>query len=353
MKKLAETENNITSQKLKKDSQSRSYSICLHNIEETGYDHEKIKEIFRSFPTLIYYCIADEIGLETKKLHTHAYFQAKNPVKFSTLCNKFKGASLHIEESLGNAQQNRDYVFKTGKWADDPKADQKLPETQEEFGDLPISHQGHRSDLTDMYDLIKEGKTNAEILEECGETAIKHIDKINKLRHDYLVDKFKGTRRLNLKVHYVTGKTGTGKSREILDLHGDSNVYRVTDYQHPFDSYQLEPVIVFEEFRSSLRLQDMLNYLDIYPVNLPARYSPRVCCASTIYVVSNWDFEQQYAEVQKDREQKSTYEAWKRRFNGFFKVYYDTGKYTEYENIDAYLRRTEDFQPVTDDVPFD
>lgn len=344
-KKIVET--------LKKDKQSRAYTLCFHNIKETGFDHSKIKQILNSFSNLTYYCIADEIGLETNKLHSHCFFQTVNPTRFSTVLNRFVGADLKIEESKGNAQQNRDYVFKTGKWANDMKAEQKLPETQEEWGILPVSHQGRRTDLITMYDLIKEGKSNAEILEICGETAIKHVDKINKLRHDYLIDKFKGTRRLDLKVHYITGKTGTGKSRDILDEHGDSNVYRVTDYQHPFDSYQLEPVIVFEEFRSSLRLQDMLNYLDIYPVNLPARYSPRVCCASTIYIVSNWDFEQQYSEIQKDPDQKSTYQAWIRRFNGYAKVYYDLGKYTKYDSIQSYLKRNEDFQPVTDDVPFD
>ena len=344
-KKIVET--------LKKDKQSRAYTLCFHNIKETGFDHSKIKQILNSFSNLTYYCIADEIGLETNKLHSHCFFQTVNPTRFSTVLNRFVGADLKIEESKGNAQQNRDYVFKTGKWANDMKAEQKLPETQEEWGTLPISQQGRRTDLIAMYDLVKEGKSNAEILEICGETAIKHVDKINKLRHDYLVDKFKGTRRLDLKVHYITGKTGTGKSRDILDTHGDSNVYRVTDYQHPFDSYQLEPVIVFEEFRSSLRLQDMLNFLDIYPVNLPARYSPRVCCASTIYIVSNWDFEQQYSEIQKDPDQKSTYQAWIRRFNGYAKVYYDLGKYIEYDSIQSYLKRNEDFQPVTDDVPFD
>ena len=180
-----------------------------------------------------------------------------------------------------------------------------------------------------------------------------YIDKINKLRHSYLTDKFRGTRRLNLKVHYITGATGTGKSRDILDEHGDENVYRVTDYQHPFDSYQCQDVIVFEEFRSSIRLQDMLNYLDIYPVTLPARYSPKVACFSEIYVVSNWTFEMQYSELQKDPEQKSSYEAWIRRFNGVVKEYTKSGIIT-YPTIQDYLKRNEEFRPVTDEdeMPF-
>ena len=48
----------------------------------------------------------------------------------------------------------------------------------------------------------------------------------------------------------------------------------LTDYEHPFDGYRSteHSVLVFEEFRSSLRIQDMLNYLDGYPCELKARY---------------------------------------------------------------------------------
>ena len=99
----------------------------------------------------------------------------------------------------------------------------------------------------------------------------------------------------------------------------------------------------------------MLNYLDIYPVTLPARYSPRVACYDTVFVVSNWTFEQQYAEIQKDSEQRSTYEAWIRRFNGFVKEYYDVGKYRLYNSMQEYLHRHEQFHVIPEGTktPFD
>lgn len=338
--------------KPKKDTQSRSWSLCLHNIEKTGYNHEKIVSVLSSIPSMIYYCLADEIGQKTQRLHTHIFFHTRSPLRFHTVKNKFEGADLRIEESYGNAQQNRDYVFKSGKWEDDPKADQKIPESQEEWGKLPVSKQGHRTDLEEVYTLVKEGYTDAQILDACGEPAIKHIDKLGKLRHAYLIDKFKGQRRLDLKVHYIFGLTGTGKTRDILDKHGDENVYRVTDYTHPFDSYQLQPVLVFEEFRSSLRIQDMLNYLDIYPLELPARYHQKVACFTVVYVVSNWTFEQQYSGIQEDPEQIATYQAWVRRFNGFVKCYTDTS-IEEYPSMASYLAQSDGFRPALGPVPFD
>ena len=49
----------------------------------------------------------------------------------------------------------------------------------------------------------------------------------------------------------------------------------------------------------------MLNYLDIYPVMLPARYYDRVACYTTVYIPSNIPLEQQYTEIQR-----SNLEAW-------------------------------------------
>lgn len=338
--------------KTETNTQSRAWQLTINNPQNSGMTHEKIKEITNAIPSRIYWCMCDEIG-EQGTPHTHVYIKTRSPIKFTTLKNKFPTA--HLVNAKGTAQENRDYIRKEGKHKDTEKKDTNLPHTFEEWGVLPKNQQGKRTDLEYMYSLVKEGFTDSEIIEECSDTAIKHVDKINKLRNIYLIDKFKEERRVYLKVNYITGKTGTGKSREILDEYGDRNVYRVTDYKHPFDSYQLESIMVFEEFRSSILMGDMLNYLDIYPVVLPARYTPKVACFHTVYVVSNWEFEQQYAEIQKEQDRKNDYEAWVRRFNGFVKEYYDIGKYKLYNTMQEYLNRKNGFQPIPQgtQTPFD
>ena len=348
-----------------KKERNRKYLLTINNPEKKGLTKEKIIKNIKKF-SCKYFCLCAETGSQGV-YHWHVFINYKNAIAFDTIKQNFPTA--HIDAVLGTSKQNRAYILKSApehnkkedgsyKYKDSSGKEHKginHEATFYEFGECPDEQQGNRSDLERMYSLVKEGYTDSEILEACGETAIKYIDKIQKLRHVYLIDKFSGERRLDLKVNYITGKTGAGKSRDILDEHGGRNVYRVTDYQHPFDSYQLQPVIVFEEFRSSLRLQDMLNYLDIYPVTLPARYSPRVACYDTVFVVSNWSFEQQYAEIQKDSEQRSTYEAWIRRFNGFVKEYYDVGKYRLYNSMQEYLHRHEQFHVIPEGTktPFD
>lgn len=345
-----------------KNLRGRKYLLTINNPTEHGETHDVIIKKLKKYK-FMYIALCDETGGQGT-YHTHVYIKYQNAIRFKTLKELFPTANIF--NALGSSIQNRNYILKdapehhkqsngsyeytdtTGK----RHSGINHTETFEEFGECPQEEQGRRSDLEQMYSLIKSGYSNAEIIELIPETAIRHIDKINKLRLAYLVDKFKGQRRLDLKVHYVTGNTGLGKSRDILNEYSDENVYRITDYSHPFDTYQCESVIVFEEFRSSLRLQDMLNYLDIYPVILPARYAPKVACYTTVFVVSNWNFEMQYSELQKDPEQKSSYEAWVRRFNGYVKVYTNDAIIT-YPTMQDYLKRNEQFHPATEPIPFD
>lgn len=348
-----------------RNERNRKYLLTINNPEEKGITSETIIKQAKKYACR-YFCFCAETGSQGV-YHWHIFLYYINAINFSTIKNLFPSA--HIDAVIGTSRQNRAYILKSA--SEHNKREDGSYEYKDssgkihkginheatfyEFGECPDEHQGRRSDLEYMYSLVKDGRTDSEILDLCGEAAIKHIDKIAKLRHTYLVDKFTGERRLDLKVHYVCGKTGTGKSRDILDEFGDENVYRVTDYQHPFDSYQLQPKLVFEEFRSSLRMQDMLNYTDIYPVTLPARYSPKVACYDTIFVVSNWEFEQQYADIQREPERKTDYEAWIRRFNGFVKEYYDVGKYKLYNSMQEYLHRHEEFHSIPEGtkIPFD
>ena len=55
----------------------------------------------------------------------------------------------------------------------------------------------------------------------------------------------------------------------------------------------------------------MLNYLDIYPITLPARYNDRTACYTKVYITSNIPLEQQYRDIQRDK--LETWRAFLRR----------------------------------------
>lgn len=330
-----------TKKKITNNRRSRKYQLTFNNPEKhKNCSHQAVKETLKQWEHIIYWCMCDETA---KTYHTHLYIQFKNPVYFSSLKKAFPSA--HIEEAAGTAEENRAYILKEGKWKDTEKGETNLKDTFEENGTMPRTGQGRRNDLADLYQMIKDGYSNVEILEINPDNLL-NLQHIDKARLEILSSQYRTQRRTHLLVTYVSGPTGYGKSRQILDSHGDSNVYRVTDYKHPFDTYSGEDVIVFEEFRSDLPIGNMLNYLDIYPLQLPARYNNRQACYNFVYLVSNWKLEDQYQNI--SLEHQETWKAFIRRIHKV-RIYTAPGEWTEY-NTNDYL---DGFHPAdVGEVPF-
>lgn len=339
-----------------KDTQHRAWLITINNPEDKGYTHENIKQKLDTLRTIDYMCMCNEIGGETQTYHTHIYIHCTSGMRFSTIKNLFNEA--HIDFARGSPRDNRDYITKSGKWEDTEKHNTNLKDTFEEYGNIPEYKQGKRTDLTAIYEMVEQGCNNAEIIRSYPDLSIKYLDKIARMRLELQTNKFQSELR-NITVNYVFGATGTGKSRTIIEEHGAANVYRVTDYDHMFDQYNGQPVLVFEEFRSSVKMQDMLNYLDIYPIALPARYTNKWAMFTTVYIVSNWRFEQQYEELQKDINQTETYAAFMRRINGVVKYYKSQEEIIVYNTLRNYFNRPKEWsrQELTEmkqeKLPFD
>lgn len=301
-----------------KDQQSRKWQLTINNPADKGITHETIKQMLIQIKPVVYYCMADEIGLETKTPHTHVFICAKSPVRFSRIKKLFP--DFHIEPAHGTVQENKDYVQKNGKWAEDVKADTRIDNTFEEWGEIPDEPgQGHRSDIEGLYDMIVDGMSNAEIMAEQPALA-RYVNSMDKIRQEILEARFRKEFR-HLEVTYIFGSTATGKTRYVMEKYGYENVFRVTDYQHPFDRYAQEPVLLLDEFRSSVMIGDILDFLDGYPLTLPARYAPRVACYTTVYIISNIDLKAQFPNVQEY--EPETWRAFLRRIHHVLKFHYD------------------------------
>lgn len=311
------------------DVQSNAFQLTINNNANKGLDHAEIKRILiNNFTTLNYIAMADEVGLETQTPHTHIYVHFTSRVRFSTLKKHFPTA--HIEKARASAEVNIQYVSKTGKWKNDPKADTSIKGSFEEWGERP-KQKGKNSDLEQLYGLIEAGYTNSEIIKENNDY-IAIIEKLDRVRTTFLVDKFTGVMR-DVNVVYISGETGTGKTRSIYESYPAQDVYRINDYKHPFDSYEGQSIMVFDEFRSQLRISDVLNYLDIYPIVLPARYANKYACYTTLYLISNWTLEQQY--INEQHTDPESWEAFLRRVSQV-KIFTKDGV-TEFNSVQDYF----------------
>lgn len=326
-------------------TQSRKWLLTFNNPEKYDFSHENIKAALSSIKSLDYWCMCDEIGKEGT-YHTHLFMYRNNPMRFQMIKNKFPAA--HIDYCRGSTQDNRDYVRKEGKHKDTDKAETNLKNTFEEYGECPIEEQGKRNDLTQLYGMIKDGLSNYEIMENDA-AYMMQLDKIEHCRQVIREEQFKNTFR-ELTVEYWFGDTGQGKTRTVMEHFGYENVYRVTNYRYPFDGYHGQDVIIFEEFHDSFKIQDMLTYLDGYPLYLPCRYNNKVACYTKVYILSNVSLDEQYRDI--FREYPKTFQAFRRRIT-CIKEFSNKGL-VNYENVDEYENRfvsVDDYSQI--EIPFD
>jgi hypothetical protein len=79
--------------------------------------------------------------------------------------------------------------------------------------------------------------------------------------------------------------------------------------------------MVFDEYRSQLRISDMLNYLDGYPLKLKSRYVNKQACYTKVYIISNEPLSAQYPSIQQD--QPDTWAALLRRIHKLYEYTLD------------------------------
>ena len=75
----------------------------------------------------------------------------------------------------------------------------------------------------------------------------------------------------------------------------------------------------------------MLNWLDVYPVDLPCRYNNKTACYTKVYLTSNKPLEEQYRSWQ--REEPESWNAFLRRIH-CIKVFDKNGNIKEYKTLD-------------------
>lgn len=294
---------------MENNTQARKWALVINNPLEAGLDHATIREILYRFSPA-YFCMADEIAT-TGTYHTHIILFSPSPMRFSTVKNRFSTA--HIEKAYGSAKANRAYILKEGHWADTDKAETSVSGTFEEWGDLPAEKEEEAPEMFKLIQDLRAGKSVMEIIEDNPKLAFR-IREIETLRQAILEEKYSAENRA-LEVTYLYGASGTGKTRGIFEKHDRKSICRITDYGGRngvrFDAYHCQDVLVLEEFHSQIPISAMLNYLDIYPLTLPARYTDRIACYTKVYITSNIPLEEQYRDIQ--RYQMETWRAFLRR----------------------------------------
>lgn len=156
----------------------------------------------------------------------------------------------HVEPQAGRKEQLRAYLLKEGKYEE--KGEKIL---YSEGLECVQDNQGHRSDLDEISDLLKNGLTPTQIFEK--NIRYRRFEKI--IRDEFLAIRMKEVteeKKMHNEFHF--GKSGTGKTHVYIEKCRElspDEVYLCSDYSSGgFDFYKDNPakILILDEFRGQL-----------------------------------------------------------------------------------------------------
>lgn len=303
----------------------------INNPQDKGLTADKIYDLLSSFKT-DYFCMAKEIS-ETGTEHFHFYVYRSTPMTFNMIKKKLPYA--HIEIAYGSHEENIDYVNKEGKWKYTDKVHTKIEGSFRECGERPIDGNDKKTKFSEeLWNSLKEGKRPLEIIEE-NPSRINNLRNITTLHKELLFEKNKNKLR-NVTTTYIYGKTGLGKTHYVYHHYNPEDIYVLTNYNRNngspyFDNYSGEQIMVWEEFHGQIPIGKVLTYLDIYPVQLPARYNDVPACYEEVLILSNLSLHDHYADIQISKPE--VWNAFLRRIDKIYE-FYALGKMREINKED-------------------
>lgn len=290
----------------KRNTRCRCWVGTWNNPKMTD---DKFKEYWQNLydsEMLQYAIFQREKGEQTGTIHFQFFLNFKNPQYFNKLKTSLIPAGCHFAPMISTANRCIEYCSKVETRVSGPY----------EIGEFVA--EGQRTDLVRAIKMIDEGVSFEMICKIFPSQSLQYGRQLKERERMVSQEKQENVFR-ELNVTYIYGAPGVGKTREIMEKYGYSNVYRVTFYDNrAFDAYKRQDVILFDEFRSSFKITDMLNFLDGYPLELPCRYNDKTAFYTKVYIISNIPLSSQYEKVQES--EPETYKAFLRRIHNVIRI---------------------------------
>lgn len=231
-----------------------------------GRDAPPIYENIKTNYTIAGY----EICPETKKVHWQGYLYCSEAHTWSAMKKLFPN-TVHFEWPAKGPLANMRYCSKEGHFF--------------QTGKLP--RMGERTDITDMYDLVKGGADDYEVMTTMPTQFVKYYKAIDRVR--LTIDRHEHKHWSPVKVVVFWGPSDTMKSRRVRKL--DPDVVMIPHKEKVqlwFDGYQGHKSILFEEFYgTSFSFEEFLNICDGYKFNVAIKGGFAWKRWDTVYFTSN------------------------------------------------------------------
>lgn len=213
-----------------------------------------------------------EMG-ERQTLHYQGYVAFPTRKKFETM--KRMKSEWHWEPRRGTHAEAKQYCSKADSRLDGPW----------QFGDdsaLPTV-EGERTDLIAFRDAIREGRDDASLLDDFASCVARYPRFATTVRLSVSQPV-----RLGLEVWVLWGDAGAGKTR--FAYQEEPGLYKAplrSDKSIWFDGYQGQSCVLLDEFDGQMKLDTLLQLIDIHPVLIPVKGGFVHLRATKIFITSN------------------------------------------------------------------
>lgn len=241
----------------------RNWCFTWNNYTDENIDWLKYKFDCR------YLIFGLEIAPNTGTKHIQGYFQLEKATRMTGL-KKLFGKQVHFEGAKGDDEQNKKYCSKDGEY----------------FEKGTPSKQGKRTDLIELKDEIMTGKKTVKDIRQDNPLIYHQYGRtLEKLEEDFYASTQSMRTITNI---WIYGKTGVGKTKYVYDNHKMEDIYKHKDDNGWWDLYDNQEVCLIDDFRGSIKYNEILTLADIYPETVRRRNRcPKPFTSKYLYVTSS------------------------------------------------------------------
>lgn len=241
--------------------------------------------------------------------HYQGYVELSAPKSLSQMISLLPSA--HWEPRKGTQEQAITYCTKTVSRVDGPW----------EFG-KPKS-QGKRTDLMELKQMIEDGSSERQILDQHYGTWLRYAKNIR--HHIRLIQPL---RNWKTEVYVVVGPPGTGKSHWANEQ--DTNAY-FKQRSNWWDGYESHDTVVLDDFYAWLPYDLLLRICDKWPLLVETKGGQTNFTAKKVIITSNQEPDEWYPNIKNFGAFERRVEHWI-RFVGK-QDFIERGTFKEFKNL--------------------
>ena len=253
----------------------RSYAFTSYKEDEPKFSDKFVYMIYQP-----------EVCPETQRNHWQGFVIAKSPMRFTQLKDLIGDPALHLEECKGSHEANIAYCSK--------EESRKEGGRVTEHGKRPRGGQGTRNDLSVYTELIKSGKSVADVV-DAHPSALRYYGSLDRYRSARMgKSKFNPVRQVIM----LSGPSGCGKTRLAHHLAG-GEIMRVAQWDKNrcwFDGCDNEKFVLIDDLdpRNAPPLNEFKQVLDGYSMKQPCKGGFIYFDPDTIIITSNYRLDDFY-----------------------------------------------------------